>query len=110
MMDTEETRETVALFDRVRKLLQADDHENLDCGSSAAFGAAIRRLERDAFDRGFQLAARVEQRAAELAAATLVLKVLGKDGGDGVIDLGALGKWSAGNSDGTGGPLKLENA
>ena len=55
--------------------------------------AALLAQERaTAFDAGFQLAAQVEQRAARGALARYALEVLGKDGADGEIDLGALGK------------------
>ena len=50
---------------------------------------------KDGFDAGFQLAAQVEQRAAREALARYALEVLGKDAGDGAIDLGALGTHQA---------------
>jgi hypothetical protein len=46
-----------------------------------------------AFDEGIQLGARVEHRYAVQAVATAALHVLGKDVGDGEINLGSLGTW-----------------
>jgi hypothetical protein len=46
-----------------------------------------------AFGEGVQLGARVENRVAVQAIVTSLLTVLGKDRGDGVIDLGAAGRW-----------------
>ncbi len=55
-----------------------------------------------AFDEGMQLGAQVEQRNAREALASAVLAVLGKDAGDGDIQLGALGTWRATLADGVG--------
>jgi len=58
------------------------------------------RLERGkGFDQGMQLGARVEHEVAVRALATALLEVLGKDPGDGPIDLGAAGVWFAGSGD-----------
>jgi len=46
------------------------------------------------FANGFQLGARVEHRVAVEAAVNALLAILGKDAGDGVIDLGAAGEWA----------------
>lgn len=51
-----------------------------------------------AFGEGMQLGAKVEHQAAIEAIATAALHILCKDPGDGVIDLGALGKWYATDS------------
>lgn len=45
-----------------------------------------------AFHEGLELGAKVEQRVAREALQQAVLRVLGKDRGDGAIDLGALGR------------------
>lgn len=45
------------------------------------------------FDEGFQLGAKVEHRVAVEAVAGALLDILGKDAGDGVINLGAAGRW-----------------
>jgi hypothetical protein len=47
----------------------------------------------DHFDEGFQLGAKVEHRVAVEAVATALLEILGKDAGDGIINLGAAGWW-----------------
>ena len=52
-----------------------------------------RQAERGAFDDGFQLGAKVEHRVAVEAVVTAALHILGKDIGDGEIDLGSLGRW-----------------
>ncbi|MES2156051.1 MAG: hypothetical protein V4510_13035 [bacterium] len=49
--------------------------------------------QREAFDEGFQQGARIEHAAAVAAAANALLNILGKDAGDGLIDLGAAGTW-----------------
>jgi predicted RNA-binding Zn ribbon-like protein len=54
--------------------------------------ALVNRVSQAAFQEGFQMAARIEQAAAKAALAEYALVVLGKDRGDGEIDLGALGK------------------
>lgn len=46
------------------------------------------------FDEGFQLGARVEHGAAVAVVAGALLDILGKDAGDGIINLGAAGYWS----------------
>jgi hypothetical protein len=48
----------------------------------------------EAFDKGFQLGAKIERRAVLEVTAGALLEVLGKDAGDGVIDLGAAGRWA----------------
>lgn len=48
---------------------------------------------RDAWHRGMSLGASIEHRVALQATATALLTVLGKDAADGVIDLGAAGRW-----------------
>ena len=53
----------------------------------------IAREARAAFDQGMQLGAKVEHGVAVEAIATAALHVLGKDVGDGEINLGALGSW-----------------
>jgi hypothetical protein len=45
------------------------------------------------FDEGFQLGARVEHGVAVEAVVNALLNILGKDPGDGIIDLGAAGRW-----------------
>ena len=45
------------------------------------------------FDEGFQLGAQVEHGHAVEAVANALLNILGKDAGDGIIDLGAAGRW-----------------
>lgn len=45
------------------------------------------------YDAGMQLGAKVEHQVAVRAIATAALSILGKDAADGVINLGALGKW-----------------
>ena len=59
--------------------------------------ADAREARKAGFDAGFNLAARVEQHNARAALGRYVLEVLGKDRGDGLIDLGALGLWHAGS-------------
>lgn len=51
----------------------------------------IGRERQIAFDEGMKLGARVENRTAVQALQQAALTVLGKDRGDGAIDLGALG-------------------
>ena len=51
----------------------------------------VNRERKIAFDEGMQLGARVEHRVAVEALQQAALTVLGKDRGDGAIDLGALG-------------------
>ena len=53
--------------------------------------ALISSKTREAFDAGMQLGAKVEHRVAVEAIQQAALTVLGKDRGDGAIDLGALG-------------------
>ena len=52
------------------------------------------------FDEGFKLGAKVEYRAALEAAANALLDILGKDAGDGIINLGAAGHWVQHGDDG----------
>ena len=61
---------------------------------------AARREQSAAFDRGFQMAAKLEQGRARAEMARFVLSMLGKDAGDGRIDLGALGQWHVVNDNG----------
>jgi hypothetical protein len=51
----------------------------------------------DHFDEGFQLGAKVEHRVAVEAVANALLDILGKDAGDGYINLGAAGWWGKSN-------------
>jgi len=55
---------------------------------------------REGFDDGVQLGAKVEHDAAVAALADALLRVLGKDRGDGYIDLGAAGRWYPGADNG----------
>jgi len=55
--------------------------------------ALISSKTREAFDAGMQLGAKVEHRVAVEAISTAMLHVLGKDVGDGEINLGAAGSW-----------------
>jgi hypothetical protein len=52
-----------------------------------------------AFDDGMKLGARIEHNVAVTAVVTALLQILGKDPGDGPIDLGAAGTWFAGSGD-----------
>lgn len=52
----------------------------------------IFRERRDAFNDGLQLGSKVEHRVAVEALQVAALAILGKDRGDGAIDLGALGR------------------
>ena len=73
--------------------------ESADAAAGTEYAAALklmlRNVRREAFGAGFQQAAQVEQRAAREALARYALEVLGKDAGDGAIDLGALGTHQA---------------
>lgn len=46
-----------------------------------------------AFDAGFQMASHVQQEHARATLAAFALQLLGKDPGDGEINLGVLGRW-----------------
>lgn len=52
------------------------------------------QAEADAFTGGMQLGAEVEHKVAVAAVANALLNILGKDAGDGIIDLGAAGRWA----------------
>jgi hypothetical protein len=52
------------------------------------------------FDEGLQLGARIENRIAVQSIVTALLQVLGKDKGDGIINLGAAGRWYPGDESG----------
>lgn len=56
---------------------------------------AWRGRARKSFDNGMQLGSKLNQSHARQVMATAVLGMLGKDAGDGVIDLGTLGRWFA---------------
>ena len=58
---------------------------------------AVRNAE--AFDEGMRLGTRVEHRVAVQAIVTALLEVMGKDPGDGPINLGAAGTWFAGSGE-----------
>lgn len=48
----------------------------------------------EGFNAGVQFGGKVENRVAVEAIANSLLTVMGKDAGDGVIDLGAAGRWA----------------
>lgn len=60
---------------------------------------------RKAHAEGMSLGASIENRIAISAIATAALAILGKDRADGIIDLGALGRWLP-NDNVTGGPAE----
>lgn len=60
--------------------------------AAAVLDELLRRSRKEGFDKGFGLAAQVEQRRAKELLAQYVLDVLGKDRADGSINLGALGE------------------
>lgn len=53
------------------------------------------RNPQDTFTEGMHFGSRIATKVAVQAIATAALNVLGKDGADGIIDLGALGGWHA---------------
>lgn len=57
------------------------------------------RKENKAYTEGMALGARIEHKVAVQAVVTALLAILGKDPGDGPIDLGAAGTWFAGSGD-----------
>jgi hypothetical protein len=92
MMTTDENVRDA--FQMARRAIAGDpphDHE----GQARAFNRALGDFERAAWSRGWELAFDIADRRERQVAATMVLAVLGKDRGDGEIDLGALGKWYA---------------
>jgi hypothetical protein len=62
-----------------------------------AWAHEIRRdaqeLGRQEWDEGVHLGARIEHKVALEAVANALLEILGKDAGDGIINLGAAGTW-----------------
>lgn len=105
-------------FDKLEEALNAWDRENLDCGSFADFrdersaelaaafsegytagrdGEERRKLQdvSEAWSNGLQFGARTMQDQVKKDLGEFVLRVLGKDLGDGEINLGALGKFYA---------------
>lgn len=89
------TEEQRARAQELADKLAERDIEFLDCGSASDFRALLHDVRRDAFDAGLQLGAQVEHKAAREAIARAALAVLGKDAGDGPVNLGALGEWTA---------------
>jgi hypothetical protein len=59
---------------------------------AACAAADLADAQRESFGKGAQFGARVEQRVAVEALQQAALAVLGKDRGDGPINLGALGE------------------
>ena len=80
-----ETSEMTEVLVEVRLQL----HEDL----RLRFNDALVALEHAAWMRGWDLGGSIERRVAEEAVTAAALRVLGKDRGDGIIDLGALGRW-----------------
>lgn len=94
-MDTAEMKRVIDVFDDVRSALE-ERHGVMGALAVKRFNETLRRFESDArrtaFDHGFQLAAKVEQQAAREALQQYALVVLGKDRGDGAVNLGILGE------------------
>jgi hypothetical protein len=63
------------------------------------YGPARENVKR-AFNDGIDMGAHVVQQSATAAIVAALLEVLGKDAADGVIDLGAAGKWYASSGGG----------
>lgn len=64
------------------------------------------RAHREGFDEGFQQAAAIEQERARADVAAYALRVLGKERGDGEVNLGALGLWFVKTTDATAAEVK----
>lgn len=107
-------RDMFSAFSRARMAMQELDDRELDCGSVGDFNAALSEFEirtfskafklgletseekeKIAFDQGLNLGSKIVHDEAVATIGQAVLRILGKDRGDGIIDLGALGEFIA---------------
>jgi hypothetical protein len=79
-----------AMPELLKKLREYDEHF-MDCGSAATLRELLKEVARQNFDAGFQLGGKVVLDSWKESAAQALLEAMGKDRGDGEINLGSAG-------------------
>lgn len=90
-MDAKERAEFRQRVRQLQEKLDEYDEQFMDCGSAAELMNLLAEYRRTGFDSGFQLGGKVVTDAWKDSAAQALLDAMGKDRGDGAINLGSAG-------------------